>query len=86
VNSLTRGFGLSVLGLAMLGTTGCGVDNETESEKLSKGMGDPGAVNPNTKKDETANLPPPKSQEEWFKRKESENPMGPGYPLAKKKK
>jgi hypothetical protein len=42
VNSFTRGCGLSLLALAMLGMTGCSADNETEVEKISKGMGDPG--------------------------------------------
>jgi hypothetical protein len=85
VNSLTRGLGLSVLGLAMLGATGCGVDNESEAEKLSKGLGDPGAMNPNTKKDENADLPQSNSPAERHKQRESQNAMGPGYPLAKKK-
>ena len=42
MNLFTRGLGLGVVALAMLGITGCSTDNETEVEKLSKGLGDPG--------------------------------------------
>jgi hypothetical protein len=81
VNVFMRGLGRGLLALAILGITGCGADNETETQKLSKGMGDPG---PGTAKVDPSQVPvgtgptgyptgPPK------------NDMGKSYPLAKKK-
>jgi hypothetical protein len=70
VNSFTRGLGLVVFALAMLGITGCGADNETEADKLSKGMGDPGqgtaTVDPS--KTQTVVGGYPKSEKELFDR------------------
>jgi len=86
VNSFTRGLCLALLALSMLGVTACSTDNQADTEKLSKNLGDPGPGNPNVKKEENANLPPPKTQEEWLKQKPSEKSvMGGNYPAAKKK-
>jgi hypothetical protein len=70
VNSFTRGLCLGLLSLAMLGVTGCSADNETEVEKLSKGMGDPGEgttkVDPS--KTQTVQGGYPTSEKEFFDR------------------
>jgi hypothetical protein len=85
VNSFTRGLGLALVALSMLGVTGC-TDNEKEAEQLSKNMGDPGPGNPNVKKAEKDDLPPPATQEEWKKRQQDpKKVMGSNYPGANKK-
>jgi hypothetical protein len=46
VKAFTRGLCWALVSLSLIGMTGCGSDNESEAEKLSKEMGDPGAANP----------------------------------------
>jgi hypothetical protein len=78
VNLLTRAVVVVIFSLGLLGVAGCSTDNETEAQKLSKGMGDPGkgAVTP-----KVDNLPPPKTQEEFFKRQaDPKKAMGKNYP------
>jgi len=41
VKALMRGFGLLLLGVIILGSTGCGTDNESDAEKLQKSTGPP---------------------------------------------
>jgi len=62
VKALTRGLGLGVVTLGMLGVTGCGPDNEAEGQKLAKTAGDPGAPNPKAHAEDT--LPPATTREE----------------------
>jgi hypothetical protein len=42
VKAFTRSACLALAIVGMLGVSGCGPDNETEGQKLSKDMGDPG--------------------------------------------
>ena len=82
MNSFTRRLGLGFLALAMLGIGGCSQDNETEVQKLSKGMGDPG--------EGTTKIDPSKytTQEgpAGYPTSERKQDMGKSYPLANKKK
>jgi len=87
VNSIMRGLVVGVVSLSLLGISGCSTDNETEAEKLSKNMGDPGKRSETEKKVESANLPLPRSQKEAYERRvDPGKQMGPNYPLAEKKK
>ena len=75
------------LALVNLGMTGCGTDNETEAEKLSKTLGDPGAVNSKALPAEIKQGPPPTMLD--VKRQSEENQQkqygkGSGYPGARK--
>jgi hypothetical protein len=79
VNVFMRGVGRGLLALAILGVTGCGGDNETEVEKLSKGMGDPG---PGTTKVDP-NAP---AVGGGYPTSAPKSDMGKSYPLAGKKK
>jgi len=65
VNSYIRGLTGALVLAGMLGTVGCGPDNEGDAAKVAADKKDPGPVNPNAiKKD----IPPqPKTQEEFFK-------------------
>jgi hypothetical protein len=83
VNSFTRGCGLGLLALAMLGVTGCSADNETEVEKLSKGIGDPGE---GTTKIERADPSKPADTSPAAYPSGPTNTEMPNYPLAGKKK
>jgi hypothetical protein len=84
VKFFTRGLVLFMLCLGMLGTVGCGTDNETEGQQLAKTAGDPGAPSP--KGIPETKLGPPSSQEERFQRQmDSEKGLGKeGYPGVKK--
>jgi hypothetical protein len=42
VKAFTRSACLALAIVGMLGVSGCGPDNETEGQKLTKDMGDPG--------------------------------------------
>jgi hypothetical protein len=87
VNSFTRGLSVALFSVGlMLSAAGCGVDNETEAEKLAKGMGDPGPV---SAKDKDAPKPsgPPATQAEAGKRaleSQTQGKKGSSYPGAKK--
>jgi len=59
VKTLMRGIGSALLTLSFLGFTGCSNDNETEAQKLQKGLG---AVPETTVKGPEDNTPPPTSQ------------------------
>jgi hypothetical protein len=84
VNSFTRGLGLALLSVGMLGVTGC-TDNETDAQKLQKDMGDPGPGNPSSKV-QKSDVPTPRTQEERFKQQgDPKKVMGPNYPGAKTK-
>jgi hypothetical protein len=80
VNLHIRGLAGVLLVLALLGVTGCSQDNETEVQQLSKGMGDPGARNPNEKKVEPRDASPDRA--ERFKNRPDPKKviMGPNYP------
>jgi hypothetical protein len=83
VKAFTRGL---CLAFVTLGVTGCGADNETEAEKLSKTMGDPGAPNPKAISTDITQGPPPTMQD--VKRQAEENQKktyskASGYPGAK---
>jgi hypothetical protein len=84
VNLLLRGLIVVLFSVGLLGVSGCSTDNETEAQKLSKNMGDPGKA-ADTKQLE--NLPPPKTQLEYFQRQpDPGKQMGPNYPGADKKR
>jgi len=87
VNSFTRGFASGILALAVLCITGCSADNETEVDKLSKGMGDPG---PGAKVDAPTNEIPrsstyPKSEKDFKAQQGNVDMNSKNYPLAGKK-
>jgi len=85
VNWLKRGMVAGLLSLGLLGVSGCSTDNETEATKLSKNMGDPGKRSETEKKVEQTNLPPPKSQKEYYdRRSDPKKQMGTNYPGAKR--
>ncbi len=75
MNSFTRGLSVAVFSLGLLGVTGCGTDNDTEAEKLSKSIGDPGAANPKAK---ATNQPIPKTREEAGKQTLETQSQGKG--------
>jgi hypothetical protein len=79
VNVFMRELGRGLLALAILGITGCGADNETETQKLSKGMGDPG---PGTTKVDPTSIP---AVAGGYPTSAPKTDMGKSYPLAKKK-
>ena len=58
MNWYLRGLVGVLLGVALCGAPGCSQDNETELQALNKGMGDPGAKNPNEKKAESVSNSP----------------------------
>jgi len=84
VKSFTRGLGLALLSLGMLGVTGCGPDNETEALKAQKAEKDPGPMNPKA----VATTPPPQAQtqKEQYERQQQQSSQSKssGYPGAKK--
>lgn len=87
MNSLKRGMVVVLFSLGLLGVSGCSADNENEASKLAKNMGDPGKRNEAEKKVEPANLPPPKSQKEYYdRRSDPGKQMGRDYPGAEKKR
>ncbi len=77
-----------VLILGLMGVAGCGADNETEADKLAKGLGDPGAVNPKAVGAERS--APPTSQAEFKERADAQAKKnfgpGSGYPGGSKAK
>ncbi len=81
----TQGVSLALLGLSLVGATGCGTDNETEAEKIQKSVGSPGEPNPKDKKVE-AGAPTP-TYDDYAKQKQAApNPYAKDskYPGAKK--
>jgi len=84
VKTFTRGLFAALVTLTMIGMTGC-ADNEGEATKLSKGIGDPGAVNP---KAIPSDMPPPPQTQAEFKKQaddvQSKLYKGSGYPGTKK--
>jgi len=85
VRSFTRGLGVALFSLGLLGVIGCGTENEGEAARLAKTAGDPGAPNPKAKADD---LPPPKTQEEQAQRQlDAQNKMykAGAYPGSKQK-
>jgi hypothetical protein len=86
VNSLTRGLAVVLFGLGLLGATGCSEDNESEVQKLAKTAGDPGAPKPSEIKAGGAELPPPTSSDDAFKRSSNPGNLPTGYPGMNKRK
>ena len=87
MNSLKRGMVVVLFSLGLFGMSGCAEDNETEATKLAKGLGDPGKRNEAEKKVEPANLPPPRSQKEYYNRRSDPGKqMGKNYPGAENKR
>jgi len=84
VKSFTRGLGLALLILGMLGVTGCGPDNDTEALKAQKVEKDPGPINPKA----VATNPPvqAQTQQQQYEQSQKLNTQGKasGYPGAKK--
>jgi hypothetical protein len=85
VKSFTRGLGIAVLGLGLLGVAGCGPDNEAEATKLAKDTPDPGPANPKAIPDKSA--APVEGGMEAFGRRSQEASRGAfkkgAYPGAK---
>lgn len=81
MKAFTRGLGLVLFSSSLLGFAGCSEDNETEMQKLSKDMGDPGARNPKEKKVDQAEQPADRG--ERFKQRDPKKAMGPNYPNKK---
>ncbi len=88
MNLLTRGLAIGFLGLGLLSVSGCSEDNEAEASKLGEAAGDPGApAAPKTKPAAGADLPPPSSSDEAFKRNSNPSTVMPSdYPNASKLK
>jgi len=82
VNSFIRGLAIALLGLGILAAPGCSTDNETETEKLSKGMGDPGAKASTEKKPAAAvdNNPDARSARLKNVSDQKKAMQGPAYP------
>ncbi len=86
MNLLKRGMVVVVFSLGFIGLSGCSEDNETEAQKLSKNMGDPGKPSETAKPALPTNLPPPRSQKEFMERQpDPGKQMGTSYPGAEKK-
>ena len=84
MNSLTRGLVVILFSLGLLGVSGCSADNETEAQKLSKGMGDPGKGAVTTGKPDE-DQPPPKTRQGTSSGKPiPERQMGSNYPAWSK--
>lgn len=85
MKTFTRGLFAALVTLTMIGMTGC-ADNEGEATKLSKGIGDPGPVNPKAIPTETQ--PAPQTQADFKKQAdEAQSKLyqkGSGYPGTKK--
>jgi hypothetical protein len=84
VKTLIRGIGLAMLGVCLMGLTGCGTDNESDADKLQAKSGPvPKAAEGSTKELPTA----PKDMSEYAERQQKNNPYGtskyPGAPKAK---
>jgi len=75
-----RGFGLALLGVFILGFTGCGTDNESEASKLSTGTPPAGAE---------GSTPPPSSPttlEEYARQRKQNTYEGTKLDKSAKKK
>src|SRR5271165_2004405 len=70
VKAFIRTLFLAFVTMSLLGVTGCGVDNETEAQKLGSKSGDPGKPNPGSLNKE--DIPPPKGREEAAKRQKEQ--------------
>jgi len=66
--TLMRSLGLAFLVGAFLGLAGCGTDNESESERLNKKLGEI----PKTDVKGGEALPPPKTQQEYAERRQEQ--------------
>jgi hypothetical protein len=84
VKTLIRGIGLAMLGVCLLGLTGCGADNESDANNLQAKAGPvPKAAEGTTKE------PPPaaKSYDEYAKQHQAQQPYaGTKYGGAPKAK
>jgi hypothetical protein len=80
VNLLTRGLLVVVFSLGLFGVSGCSTDNETEAQKLSKGMGDPGkgTTTPKTPEEQPQSNDP---VTRFKNRADPKKAMGPNYPI-----
>jgi hypothetical protein len=80
MQSLSRGLGVALLNLALLGFVGCQPDNEkvvSDQASANAGKGDPGPV---------AKTPPPKNQTEYYQQQKQNDPYkAGGYPGAGKR-
>jgi len=86
VKCFMRGLGASLLCMFLLGVLGCGPDNETEAQRLTKSIGDPGAPDPKGVP-AVKDAAPPTDQAEFYKRQmqqQSDTFKKGGYPGAKK--
>ncbi len=71
MKTLIRGIGLAMLGVCLLGLTGCGADNESDASKLQAKSGPP----PKPADGSTKELPPPpKDLNEYAERAKQNQP------------
>jgi hypothetical protein len=83
VKTLIRGIGLAMLGVCLLGLTGCGADNESDADKLQAKSGP--VPKPEGPTQETG--PPVKSMEDYAKQQQGKQSYaGTKYPGAAKAK
>jgi hypothetical protein len=77
----------SLVMVSMFGFVGCGPDNESEGQKLSTKIGDPGKANPDSlPKDGAVKAPPATSQDRAARGPQGTGAMqGTNYPGAAKK-
>jgi hypothetical protein len=80
VNLLTRSLVVIVFSLGLLGASGCAEDNETETQKLAKTAGDPGAAA--TRKAPASTLPTATTSDDAFKQNSGNMPSD--YPRQKR--
>jgi hypothetical protein len=66
VKAFNRSLFASLVVVGMLGFVGCGPDNESEGQKLSTKIGDPGKMNPDAVPKET--VAPPRTSAERAQR------------------
>jgi hypothetical protein len=84
VKTLIRGIGLAMLGVCLLGLTGCGADNESDADKLQTKSGPaPKPAEGSTKEIQA----PPANMDEYAKRQQQNSPYaGTKYQGAPKSK
>ena len=84
MKTLMRGIGLAMLGVCLLGLTGCGADNESDASKLQAKSGPAPKAAEGSTKDMP---PPPANMDEYAKRQQAQQPYaGTKYGGASKAK
>ena len=81
MNLLTRGLAIVLVSSGLLGVSGCSTDNETETQKLAKTAGDPGAAA--ARKGPASTVPTATTSDGAFQQNSGNTPTD--YPGQKKK-